>query len=56
MTSNRPYRKALPHDIAVAEFKRCSGKQFDPRVVEAFLGAIDDYRTQRRAAGLPVPD
>jgi response regulator RpfG family c-di-GMP phosphodiesterase len=56
MTSNRPYRKALPHDIAVAEFKRCAGKQFDPHVVEAFLTVIDAFRTRRKAQGLAVPD
>ncbi len=56
MTSNRPYRKALPHDIALVEFKRCAGRQFDPEVVKAFLKSIDNHRRQRRAQGLPVPD
>ena len=56
MTSHRPYRKALPHEIAIAELKRCSGKQFDPMVVKAFLDAIDDYRRDRIKQGLPVPD
>lgn len=56
MTSNRPYRKALPHDIAIAEFKRCAGKQFDPRVVEAFLSVVEDFRAKRRAQGLPIPE
>lgn len=56
MTSNRPYRKALPHDIAVAEFKRCAGKQFDPVVVQAFLGVVDDFRRERTEQGLAVPD
>lgn len=37
MTSTRPYRKALEHNIAMDEIIRCSGKQFDPKVVEAFL-------------------
>jgi putative nucleotidyltransferase with HDIG domain len=37
MTSTRPYRKALEHQFAVEEIIRCSGKQFDPKVVEAFL-------------------
>lgn len=37
MTSTRPYRKALEHHVAVEEIIRCSGKQFDPKVVEAFL-------------------
>lgn len=37
MTSTRPYRKALGHNIAIDEIRSCSGKQFDPKVVEAFL-------------------
>ncbi len=37
MTSDRPYRKSLPFKIAREEIIRCSGTQFDPRIVEAFL-------------------
>jgi len=37
MTSTRPYRKGLPHQVAIDEIKRCSGTQFDPEVVKAFL-------------------
>jgi ribonuclease P protein subunit RPR2 len=36
MTSNRPYRAALPWEHAVAEIRRESGGQFDPEVVDAF--------------------
>ncbi|MGI8865111.1 MAG: HD-GYP domain-containing protein [Rubrobacteraceae bacterium] len=36
MTSDRPYRRALSHDTAIAELSRCAGTQFDTRVVEAF--------------------
>ncbi len=36
MTVGRPYRAAMSHDEAVEELRRCSGTQFDPRVVEAF--------------------
>jgi putative two-component system response regulator len=39
MTSDRPYRSAMTAAAAVAEIKRCSGSQFDPFVVEAFLKA-----------------
>jgi len=38
MTSDRPYRKALTHEIALAELRRSAGKQFDPVVVAAFVG------------------
>jgi HD-GYP domain-containing protein (c-di-GMP phosphodiesterase class II) len=37
MTSNRPYRKLMPHDIAIKEIIRNSLTQFDPEVVHAFL-------------------
>jgi len=37
MTSDRPYRKASSFASAQAEIKRCSGTQFDPRAVEAFV-------------------
>jgi diguanylate cyclase (GGDEF)-like protein/putative nucleotidyltransferase with HDIG domain len=39
MTSDRPYRAALPVDAALAELRRCAGTQFDPRVVEAVTAA-----------------
>jgi response regulator RpfG family c-di-GMP phosphodiesterase len=37
ITSDRPYRKRQSHEAARAEILRCSGTQFDPRCVEAFL-------------------
>jgi diguanylate cyclase (GGDEF)-like protein len=37
MTSTRPYRPALLRDDAIRELERCSGTQFDPEVVDAFL-------------------
>lgn len=37
MTSTRAYRKALPVADAIAEIRRCSGTQFDPDIVPAFL-------------------
>lgn len=38
MTSDRPYRRAMPFKAARAEITQESGRQFDPRIVEAFLG------------------
>jgi HD-GYP domain-containing protein (c-di-GMP phosphodiesterase class II) len=40
MLSNRPYRKAMPKEEALKEIKRCSGTQFDPNLVEVFLGLM----------------
>jgi HD-GYP domain-containing protein (c-di-GMP phosphodiesterase class II) len=37
MTNERPYRAAMKIDDALDEIKRCTGSQFDPLVVEAFL-------------------
>ena len=34
---NRPYRLARAFEVAVAEIVNCSGTQFDPEVVDAFL-------------------
>ncbi|MHB0866472.1 MAG: response regulator [Thermoleophilia bacterium] len=44
MTSDRPYREGLTLAAAVAEIKRCSGGQFDPKVVTAFLRIKDSVR------------
>ncbi len=41
MTSDRPYRRALSHDEALAEVARCSGTQFDPQIVEIFVELFD---------------
>jgi diguanylate cyclase (GGDEF)-like protein/putative nucleotidyltransferase with HDIG domain len=41
MTSDRPYRKALSVADARKELQRCSGNQYDPRVVTAFLRMLD---------------
>lgn len=40
MTTKRPYRGAHPGEWALEELRRCSGKQFDPEVVEAFMAAV----------------
>jgi|GEM_PF-274039 len=41
MISDRPYRKALPEEVALNELKTNSGTQFDPIVVEAFIKAYE---------------
>lgn len=37
MTSNRPYRKGLPAEVAVAELEKGKGTQFDPACVDALV-------------------
>ncbi|MBK8481701.1 MAG: response regulator [Proteobacteria bacterium] len=36
MTTDRAYRRALPHAAARAELQRCAGTQFDPEIVAIF--------------------
>jgi response regulator RpfG family c-di-GMP phosphodiesterase len=55
MTSDRAYRKALPHEVAVAELERCAGAQFDPELVPVFLNRIEEYRKEQVEQGKPVP-
>ena len=42
MTSDRPYRQALPLERAVDEIREGAGTQFDPTVVIAFLELVDE--------------
>lgn len=37
MTSDRPYRKSLPQEVAFSILEKEKGKQFDPMIVDAFL-------------------
>jgi diguanylate cyclase (GGDEF)-like protein len=48
MTSDRPYHPGLAGGDALAELRRCAGKQFDPAVVEAFAAEIE--RSGRKTA------
>lgn len=42
MTSNRPYRKALPLNVAIAELTENSGTQFDPAIVDIFTTVLEE--------------
>ncbi|HEY6293831.1 MAG TPA: HD domain-containing phosphohydrolase [Terriglobia bacterium] len=68
MTSDRPYRAALPFSAARQEINREAGRQFDPNVVRVFLEIPEEIwrKIQREAterpqfgvaalAGLPAP-
>jgi two-component system cell cycle response regulator len=48
MISVRPYSEPRTAEAALAELRRCAGRQFDPRVVAAFCSA---WRDRRGAAG-----
>lgn len=43
MTSDRPYRPAPPREYAISELKRCSGIQFEPQAVGAFLRFLEKF-------------
>ena len=44
MTSIRPYRKGLPLDVVISEFKKYSGVQFDPHIANTFIDMLEnDY-------------
>lgn len=44
MTSDRPYRKALTKEQALAEMKKNSGTQFDPKILAVFLKIIEKLK------------
>jgi HD-GYP domain-containing protein (c-di-GMP phosphodiesterase class II) len=42
MTSDRAYRSALPPAAAASELCACAGTQFDPAVVDCFIGVVQE--------------
>jgi putative nucleotidyltransferase with HDIG domain len=42
MTSDRSYRPAMPHELAVRELEASSGTQFDPAVAAALIAELDE--------------
>ena len=58
LTHARPYKKAWPVADAVAEIRRQSGRQFDPRVVEGFVELLREDGLLQEAeppVATPVP-
>jgi response regulator RpfG family c-di-GMP phosphodiesterase len=53
MTSDRAYRRALRHVVAVAEIERCVGTQFDPELAELFLARLEAHRADAHRRGEP---
>jgi len=56
MTSDRAYRRALPHEVTVGEIQRCAGTQFDPEVADTFVEKIEENREELRASGRRIPE
>ncbi len=48
MTSTRPYRTALSHEIAINEINRCAGTQFDPELAKLFVSISDKIDEARK--------
>ncbi len=57
MTADRPYRKALSVDQALAELRKFAGVQFDPEIVDAFVKTTwaDDVRDAGEPDLRPIP-
>lgn len=56
MTSDRAYRRALPHEVAIGEIERCSGTQFDPEVTRSFTSGIETFREDLASRGRRIPE
>lgn len=41
MVADRPYRRGRSQQEAILELRRCSGTQFDPRIVDAFIEVLE---------------
>jgi HD-GYP domain-containing protein (c-di-GMP phosphodiesterase class II) len=57
MTSDRPYRKALPLESAICELHDNAGTQFDPAIVEVFSQVLSEdglFFSSRFTTMLPV--
>lgn len=53
MTSTRAYRRASRIPEAIAELRRGAGTQFDPKIVDAFITALDHEGWELREPGQP---
>jgi len=54
MTTTRSYRGARSIDEALVELERCKGTQFDPRMVDALVTAVEEEGWSREEPG-PEP-
>lgn len=49
ITNERPYQKAKTHEEAVHELRRCAGTQFDPDLVEKFIGLLNNLLVEEKS-------
>jgi putative nucleotidyltransferase with HDIG domain len=54
MTTDRPYRRALPTSVALAELHEHAGAQFDPQVVDALSAVVERSSGSIERADSPV--
>ena len=54
MTTDRPYRRAMTVEEAVAELKRVAGKQLDPELVPVFCEVVEERLGQLVTANLTI--
>jgi putative nucleotidyltransferase with HDIG domain len=54
MRTDRPYRKALTHEVAAAELTSVSGTQLDPAIVDALLPIVVAADAQERERAVAV--
>ena len=51
MASNRPYRQGMPIEKIEAIFRSGAGQQWDPDIVEALMGSLDDIQAISQSEG-----
>jgi response regulator RpfG family c-di-GMP phosphodiesterase len=56
MTSDRAYRRALPHEVTINELMRCTGSQFDPDIAGIFTEHIERHREEAQDQGEEIPE